>query len=76
MKKLKEVSVSWKYSTDNGNNTFDVRFPNCIFSGDELIGKTRWSDEKWVIFAMESFEKIKGFKTEQRDLIVYRNYFV
>ena len=51
MSKIKQVIVGWKHvekiKTDSGiSMTF--KFPKVTYEGEELKGRTKWSDIKWL----------------------------
>jgi len=79
MYKLQFVNVGWKYTTEriekSGSKVFDVHFPSVRFEDNDLKGRIRWSDKKWVSLAISEFEKEKGFRPENiKDEYVDRVY--
>jgi hypothetical protein len=65
-KKLQFINVGWKYTTErienSGSKVFDVHFPSVRFEGSDLKGRSKWSDNQWVKFAVDEYEKEKGIR--------------
>ena len=78
-KKITSVKVGWKHITDvkpkqPGTTSFNVCFPKIVFSGDELKGRTQWTDAQWLKYAVNEYQKQKGFKPHTKDEFVERSF--
>jgi hypothetical protein len=78
MAKITSVTVGWKHIKDAkppkpGYTSFDVSFPKITFSGNDLKGRTRWTDAQWVKHAVGLYQKQKGFKPHTKDEFVERS---
>jgi hypothetical protein len=77
MKKLLYVNVGWKYiieRNENGSTFYEVKFPEFRFEGDDLKGRTRWTDNQLINLSIDEFEKIKGFRSNYKDEYIGRIY--
>jgi hypothetical protein len=78
MAKITSVTVGWKHITDvkppkPGHTSFNVSFPKITFSGNDLKGRTRWTNAQWLQYAVGLYQKQKGFKPHTKDEFVERS---
>jgi len=62
--KIKAVEVGWKYRIAiklDGKTTYSYKFPMITYEGDELKGKTRWSNIKWLRKSVVDYIEQTGY---------------
>lgn len=79
MAKTKSVWVTWKFTIEMEKGVYEVRTPSYRFSDDELKGRSRWTVDKWLVYALEEYAKrpyaVQGIdKNNVQDVRVWTEY--
>lgn len=64
MSKIKQVVVGWKHCVTiklDGKTTLSYKFPKVTYEGEELKGRTRWSNIKWLRQAVIDYIEQTGY---------------
>jgi len=70
MSKLKQVIVGWKHCVSiklDGKTTLSYKFPKVTYEGEELKGRTKWSDVKWLRQAVIDYIEQTGYDPKKID---------
>lgn len=68
--KLKQVIVGWKHCVTiklDDKTTLSYKFPKVTYEGDELKGRTNWSDIKWLRQAVIDYIEQTGYDPKNID---------
>lgn len=78
MRKVTSVFVYWTFTVEK-EGLFNVINTTYLFNGNDLKGKSKWSDVKWINLALEEYSSLKSTsksfdKDNVQDVRVWTEY--